>query len=1244
MEKELLDKYERLLKDEDHFMLTKMDLVKLTSRTGTENGDSFRHLKELGGINGLLSRLDVNPSLGVQVQQDVMGNDLALSTAHSSSINDLGHKHLLRKKLFGVNHIVVHNPMSIFDQFIKAIKEPSILFLLLAASIRLSLDVIQNRGHWFDYSSIYLSVLLICVILAITNFTIDNIFNTFRQDLEDKDIRVIRNGTEKLISKSEVVVGDIIIANAGDIISVDGIVIKTFSLTLEFEGKIIKHGSADYKNYINITKAKEEKIDEFPIVFSGSKIIKGSAYILTLVVGYDTDANRKTLRAQLTKKKSFYDNHKETINNDYLVMEKSNISIKYNSTNKLNEINKINKQNQENESNDVLIKSKVINVLEDNFKDVEDIIKQDTNNNEYNKNRRKLQLSHSYLKQSAKQVKDSLFYMALFSSVITCLFFLITYMMEESSINNFSENKYINFCIILFDAIIYGVIIIVVAVPEGINLTINLSLAFSLQKMKENKTMVKSIEACENMATIDTIYTDFSGILTKSEMKFSNIFIEDKQFENRQLDNLKELISEDLYCFLVESLAINTSAFGAEKNNKIEYIGSNIECSLIRYLHNININYNAIRNNKMKPVIDCSINSAQDKLNFTIIEMDEKRDYVRLYVKGNFDSLIEKISIYIGANLSLENFGFKHDEKLRQKCINLCKNGFTPLLLCYRDIDKNLYYETKNVYSNRDREFNSHMLRNLTFIAMIGLKDELKNEIDKYVLACQSLGVDVRMITSLDKETARVMAEQCQIVDPSYTYRRTNTCLAVQKNILQQNEGETEENNMLLSKKSESNILDHNKNITPNIINRNVTINNKYGKIVDAKEDLRKYVNLKYTKTNNHNSLHSFEFSINDLYKFNNYLDSSKVICKASANDKFILIAALKKKGHKVALTGDGVSDSLAMKIAHVGISMGYRSSDVSKESADIILMDDNFKSIVTTIIYSRHIYDAVRRFLQFQITISLTLTIFILIAAFPFTNFYFYPNQLLYLNLIIDIIISIGLASDLPLIDKDMNIPVIKNQNNFYKAGLFTRTMIIKIIIQSFIQLVLLLGLLFIPPLIFDIGSDLNLNYRDWENNNGFHTTIVFNCTVLMQILNAFISRRLEKNSIKHLLSNLGNTFVMISISLFLSQILVITYAGRLLRVRTLYLEEQIFCICYSCLVLLSVLIFEYLPNRLFETTERDQHSNFNLVDNFEENCNNTLNINNNNNNSKSNNNHKEITELKLNINEENSNYNQII
>jgi hypothetical protein len=66
MEKELIDKYERLLNDEDYFMLTKMDLIKLTSKTGVENGDSYRHLKELGGINGLLSRLDVNPSIGVQ--------------------------------------------------------------------------------------------------------------------------------------------------------------------------------------------------------------------------------------------------------------------------------------------------------------------------------------------------------------------------------------------------------------------------------------------------------------------------------------------------------------------------------------------------------------------------------------------------------------------------------------------------------------------------------------------------------------------------------------------------------------------------------------------------------------------------------------------------------------------------------------------------------------------------------------------------------------------------------------------------------------------------------------------------------------------------------------------------------------------------------------------------------------------------------------------------------------------------
>ena len=134
----------------------------------------------------------------------------------------------------------------------------------------------------------------------------------------------------------------------------------------------------------------------------------------------------------------------------------------------------------------------------------------------------------------------------------------------------------------------------------------------------------------------------------------------------------------------------------------------------------------------------------------------------------------------------------------------------------------------------------------------------------------------------------------------------------------------------------------------------NPQINNPE-EVLDAQEDLRKFVDIQFMKKSV-GSLHSFEFTILDYPRFNKRIFNAMVIARAQARDKFILVAALKKKGNVVAVTGDGVSDSLAMRTAHVGISMGYRSSDMSKEAADIILMDNNFKSILTAVIHGRNI------------------------------------------------------------------------------------------------------------------------------------------------------------------------------------------------------------------------------------------------------------------------------------------------
>jgi P-type Ca2+ transporter type 2B len=113
-----------------------------------------------------------------------------------------------------------------------------------------------------------------------------------------------------------------------------------------------------------------------------------------------------------------------------------------------------------------------------------------------------------------------------------------------------------------------------------------------------------------------------------------------------------------------------------------------------------------------------------------------------------------------------------------------------------------------------------------------------------------------------------------------------------------------------------------------------------------------------------------------------------RVLARSSPQDKYILVngiveSALNKDMQEVvAVTGDGTNDGPALKRADVGFAMGIQGTDVAKEAADIILTDDNFSSIVKALMWGRNVYDAIAKFLQFQLTVNFVAGVFSIICA----------------------------------------------------------------------------------------------------------------------------------------------------------------------------------------------------------------------------------------------------------------------
>ncbi|KAJ5904063.1 ATPase P-type K/Mg/Cd/Cu/Zn/Na/Ca/Na/H-transporter [Penicillium tannophilum] len=270
--------------------------------------------------------------------------------------------------------------------------------------------------------------------------------------------------------------------------------------------------------------------------------------------------------------------------------------------------------------------------------------------------------------------------------------------------------------------------------------------------------------------------------------------------------------------------------------------------------------------------------------------------------------------------------------------------------------------------------------------------------------------------------------------------------------------------------------------------------------------------------------------------QMNQIIPRLQVIARSSPEDKKILVNQLKKLGETVAVTGDGTNDAQALKNADVGFAMGVTGTEVAKEASDIILMDDNFASIVKAMAWGRTVSDAVKKFLQFQITVNITAVIltFVSAVASDSEDSVLSAVQLLWVNLIMDTFAALALATDPPS-------PYVLDRRPEPKSSpLITVTMWKMIIGQAIYQLVVTFVLNFAGTSIFSWDADIN-------------QTVVFNTFVFMQIFNQYNSRRIDNkfNIMEGIWRN--KWFIGIQVIIIGGQVLIIFVGGQAFSVKRL-------------------------------------------------------------------------------------------
>ncbi|XP_057374431.1 plasma membrane calcium-transporting ATPase 2-like [Daphnia carinata] len=301
-----------------------------------------------------------------------------------------------------------------------------------------------------------------------------------------------------------------------------------------------------------------------------------------------------------------------------------------------------------------------------------------------------------------------------------------------------------------------------------------------------------------------------------------------------------------------------------------------------------------------------------------------------------------------------------------------------------------------------------------------------------------------------------------------------------------------------------------------------------------------------------------------------------RVLARSSPTDKYNLVKGIidsKISGNRevVAVTGDGTNDGPALKKADVGFAMGIAGTDVAKEASDIILTDDNFSSIVKAVMWGRNVYDSIAKFLQFQLTVNIVAVIVAFLGACFIQDSPLKAVQMLWVNLIMDTLASLALATEMPTPDLLMRKPYGRTK------PLVSRTMMKNIIGQGIYQLTIIFTLVFVGEKFLDIDSG---RYRT-DSEPTQHFTIVFNTFVMMTLFNEINARKIhgQRNVFEGIFTN--PIFYCIWIATAGAQVLIVQFGGHAFSTVPLTIAQWAWCIFFGVGTLLWCQVVTTVPTK---------------------------------------------------------------
>ncbi|KAL9409118.1 hypothetical protein AB3S75_047495 [Citrus x aurantiifolia] len=289
-----------------------------------------------------------------------------------------------------------------------------------------------------------------------------------------------------------------------------------------------------------------------------------------------------------------------------------------------------------------------------------------------------------------------------------------------------------------------------------------------------------------------------------------------------------------------------------------------------------------------------------------------------------------------------------------------------------------------------------------------------------------------------------------------------------------------------------------------------------------------------------------------------------QVMARSLPLDKHTLVTQLRNTfGEVVAVTGDGTNDAPALHEADIGLSMGIAGTEVAKGNADVIILDDNFSTIVNVAKWGRAVYINIQKFVQFQLTVNVVALVINFVSACASGSAPLTAVQLLWVNMIMDTLGALALATEPPHEGLMKRPPVAKGES------FITKVMWRNIIGQSIYQLIILVVLNFDGKQILGLsGSDAT----------AILNTVIFNSFVFCQVFNEINSREMEKiNVFKGMFDSW--MFVGILVLTVAFQIIIIEFLGAFASTVPLSWHLWLLCILIGAVSMPIAVVIKCIP-----------------------------------------------------------------